>query len=129
MVELGRSDDVRKRNRSRILAVLRRNGSASRKGISARTGLSASTVSAITSELLDERVILRPDEDAPANLGRGRPQVRLALNPATGSVASVVLQLDAISVAVTGYAGNRIAERDIPFPARSRPNPASSSRR
>ena len=118
MVELGRSDDVRKRNRSRILAVLRRNGSASRKGISARTGLSASTVSAITSELLDERVILRPDEDAPANPGRGRPQVRLALNPAAGSVASVVLQLDAISIAVTDYAGNRIAERNIPFSAR-----------
>ena len=118
MVELGGSDDVRKRNRSRILAVLRRNGSASRKGISARTGLSASTVSAITSELLDEQVIQRPNEDTPANLGRGRPQVRLVLNPAAGSVVSVVLQLDAVSVAVTDYAGNRIAERDIPFSAR-----------
>ncbi len=118
MVELGRSDDVRKRNRSRILAVLRRNGSASRKGISTRTGLSASTVSAITSELLDEGVILRPHEEAPAHIGRGRPQVRLALNPDAGSVASVVLQLDAISAAITDYAGNRIAERDIPYSAR-----------
>ncbi len=118
MVELGRSDDVRKRNRSRVLAVLRRNGSASRKGISTRTGLSASTVSAITSELLEEGVILRPNDEAPAHIGRGRPQVRLALNPTAGSVASVVLQLDAISVAITDYAGNRIAERDMPYSAR-----------
>lgn len=119
MAELGRSDDVRKRNRSRILAVLRRNASASSKGICARTGLSASTVSAITSELLEERVIIRIDENAPANPGRGRPQVRLALNPDAALVASIVLQVDAISASLTDYAGTRIAERDLPFPARS----------
>ncbi len=119
MAELGRSDDVRKRNRNRILAVLRRNSSASSKGICARTGLSASTVSAITSELLDEEVIIRQDENAPASSGRGRPQVRLALNPSAALVASIVLQVDAISVSITDYAGNRLAERDLPFSARN----------
>jgi predicted NBD/HSP70 family sugar kinase len=118
VVELGRSDDVRKRNRSRILAVLRRNSSASSKGICARTGLSASTVSAITSELLDEQVIVRLAENAPANLGRGRPQVRLALNTEAALVASIVLQLDAISVSINDYAGNRIAEQVRAFSAR-----------
>ncbi len=118
MVELGRSDDVRKRNRQRILSVLRRHGTASRKGISARTGLSASTVSAITSELLEERVIRRIEDDGPSNAGRGRPQVRLALDPRAGLVASVVLQVDVISVAVSDYAGNRIAQRDMAFAAR-----------
>ncbi|MCR9135330.1 MAG: ROK family transcriptional regulator [Alphaproteobacteria bacterium] len=119
MVELGRSDDVRKRNRRRILSVLRHQVSASSKGICARTGLSASTVSAITSELLDEAVITRVDDDAQTNPGRGRPQVRLALNPDAALVASIVLQVDAISVSLTDYAGARIAERDLPFPARS----------
>lgn len=119
MANVGRSDDVRKRNRSRILAVLRRTSSASSKGICARTGLSASTVSAITSELLDEQVITRVDDNAPANPGRGRPQVRLALNPDAALVASIVLQVDAISVSLTDYAGTKIAERDLPFPARS----------
>lgn len=119
MPELGRSDDVRKRNRSRILAVLRRNSSASSKGICARTGLSASTVSAITSELLEEQGIIRLDENSRSNPGRGRPQVRLALNPNAALVASIVLQVDAISVSLTDYAGNRVADRDLPFSARS----------
>ena len=118
MVELGRSDDVRKRNRGRILDVLRRNDSASSKGICARTGLSASTVSAITSELLEEGLIKRADAASPSNSGRGRPQVRLALNPNAATVASIVLQLDYLSVSVSDYTGKRISDCKVPFPAR-----------
>lgn len=118
MAETGRSDDMRKRNRKRILTVLRRNGSVSRTEICARTGLSASTVSAITSELLEEGVISRAADILSTQPGRGRPQVRLALNPKAGLVVSVVLQVDAISVAISDYAGNRIAARDRTFSAR-----------
>ncbi|MCY6381294.1 ROK family transcriptional regulator [Hoeflea prorocentri] len=118
MVELGRSDDVRKRNRSRILHVLRRNGPVSRKGISARTGLSASTVSAITSELIDETVIIATGRDDPTSLGRGRPQIRLALNPRAALVAAVMVQLDNISVCISDYCGERVADVDRAFRAR-----------
>lgn len=118
MVELGRSDDVRKRNRSRILHVLRRNGPVSRKGICSRTGLSASTVSAITSELLEEAVILATGRDGPAGLGRGRPQIRLALNPRAALVAAVMVQLDRISVCISDYCGDRLADVDRSFRAR-----------
>ena len=118
MAETGRSDDMRKRNRRRILTVLRRGGPASRTRISARTGLSASTVSAITSELLEEGVISRATDPFATQSGRGRPQVHLALEPKVGLVASVVLQVDAISVAISDYAGNRIAARDRVFSAR-----------
>ena len=110
MVELGRSDDVRKRNRSRILNVLRSDAPMSRKVICAKTGLSPSTVSAITSELLDEAIIVISGGDAPANLGRGRPQVRLSLNPDAALVASAVLQLDRVSATISDYTGNTVAE-------------------
>ena len=118
VVELGRSDDVRKRNRSRILAALRRNGPMSRKGICAKTGLSASTVSAITSELIDEAVLVVPGKEGSASLGRGRPQVRLALNPKAALVASAVVQLDRVSATISDYTGQRIAEIDQPLRAR-----------
>lgn len=117
MVDFGRSDDVRKQNRSRILAVLRRHGSASRKGICTRTGLSASTVSAITSELLEEGLIRRVEEEAEPKSKRGRPQVRLALDPTIGIVASLVVQVDAISVELSDYAGNRVSGCDVSFAA------------
>ena len=118
MAELERSDDVRKRNRAGILGVLRHNTSRSRKGICAKTGLSASTVSAITSELLDEGIIVIMEATATENSGRGRPQVRLALNPAAALVASIVLQLDRVSVTISDYAGNIVAGIDRAFEAR-----------
>lgn len=118
VAELERSDDVRKRNRARILGVLRHNTSRSRKGICAKTGLSASTVSAITSELLDEGIIVIMEATATENSGRGRPQVRLALNPAAALVASIVLQLDRVSVTISDYAGNIVAGIDRAFEAR-----------
>ncbi|MCP4316990.1 MAG: ROK family transcriptional regulator [Hyphomicrobiales bacterium] len=118
MVELGRSNDVRKRNRSRILAVLRRDAPMSRKGICAKTGLSASTVSAITSELLEEAVIVISGGEIPANLGRGRPQVRLALNPDAALVASAVLQVDRVSATISDYSGKVAANVSLDFHAR-----------
>ncbi|MEX3009829.1 ROK family protein [Hoeflea sp. TYP-13] len=118
MVELGRSDDVRKRNRSRILAVLRRDAPMSRTGICAKTGLSPSTVSAITSELLDEAIIVISGGEGPANLGRGRPQVRLALNPDAALVGSAVLQLDRVSVTISDYSGKSVAQIGRDFRAR-----------
>lgn len=111
MVDFGRSDDVRKRNRGRILSVLRRQGAVSRKDIGMLTGLSASTVSAITSELLDERSIRQLDDNGNTKSSRGRPQIRLELDADVGTVAAIVLQVDALSVVLSDYAGNRIAER------------------
>lgn len=118
MAEPDRSDDVRKRNRARILAVLRRHGTMSRTGISATTSLSPSTVSAITSELLEEDTITIVDDISPAPVGRGRPQVRLHLNPEAALVASAVVQLDRISATVSNYSGEIIAETSTVFRAR-----------
>ena len=118
MVDFGRSDDVRKRNRRRILTVLRRYANVSRKHISQETGLSASTVSAITSELLDEAVIVSLQGTEDGALRRGRPQVRLSLNPNAALVASAVQQLDRIAVTVCDYTGKTVAEIDRAFRAR-----------
>lgn len=122
MAEPERSDDVRKRNRGRVLAALRRHGALSRKDISATTSLSPSTVSAITSELLEEDVICIAGGIPPAPVGRGRPQVQLALNPDAALVASAVVKLDRISATVSNYAGEKIAVTTSMFrPRRASP--------
>ncbi|CAN0598471.1 unnamed protein product, partial [Laminaria digitata] len=96
-----RSDDVRKRNRRRILAAVRRGNLVSRTDIGQQTGLSAATVSAITSSLLQEGLLMLPPAmgEAPAG-GRGRPKVALAINPDAGLVGSVIFQFNRISAAL-----------------------------
>ena len=103
------SDDVRNRNRRRILAAVRRSGEASRTEISQQTGLSPATVSAITSDFIDEGVLLSPTQ-AISVTGRGRPQVALSANPAAALVCSVYFQLNYVSAAIVDYSGKSISE-------------------
>jgi predicted NBD/HSP70 family sugar kinase len=100
-----RSDDVRRSNRRRILAAVRRKGAMSRTDISRETGLSAATVSAITSDFIAENVLIGPARvEASAN-GRGRPKVDLSLNPGAGIVGAMNFQLNSITAAIVDYAG------------------------
>ena len=112
MVTISRSDDVRVRNRQRVIAAVRRGSAASRTDISTQTGLSAATVAAITSDLIDEGVLktltIKPPDHAVA--GRGRPQVALTMNPEFATVCAVYFQLNFISASIVDYSGEIIAE-------------------
>jgi predicted NBD/HSP70 family sugar kinase len=116
VVKIARPDDVRRQNRRHVLAAARRAGSLSRTELAARTGLSASTVSAITSALIGEGVLAeRRDQDRSAEAERagnrrGRPQVILDFSPEAATVAVVVLAINSLSVALVDYAGATIAE-------------------
>ncbi|HEY4193107.1 MAG TPA: sugar kinase, partial [Mesorhizobium sp.] len=107
-----RHDDLRRRNRAMVISAVRRAaGEASRTAVAAETGLSHSTISAISSDLIAEG-ILNESRDAPPSLKRGRPQVGLALNARATSVLSVVLSLNFLSIAVIDYAGGVIAQEE-----------------
>ena len=107
-----RHDDLRRRNRALVLSAVRRSvGHVSRTAIAAETGLSHSTISAISSDLIAEG-ILNESKDAPPALKRGRPQVGLTLNPQAAFVLSVVLSLNFLSIAVIDYAGAVVAQED-----------------
>ncbi len=104
------SDLVRKQNRAVVIAALRKVGRLSRTELSTETGLSPSTVSAITSDLMSENVVLEVSEtDASANR-RGRPQIALALNPARATVAAVELSLNRLSVTISDYTATVLKE-------------------
>ncbi len=105
MTAVTRSDDVRRQNRRVVISTLRSGNRLSRTDICARTGLSASTVSAITADLIEEG-ILREIRDAEApSMRRGRPQVALGLNPEAATVVAVVLSMNSLSAALIDYAG------------------------
>lgn len=108
-----RSDDLRSSNRRRVLSALRRQRIASRTDISAVTGLSPATVSAITADFLEEGIVLQAPVEGTTISGRGRPQVALALNPTCAVVGAVHFQLNRISVVIADYSGNPTAEYSI----------------
>ena len=105
-----RHDDLRRRNRAMVIAAVRRSGQPSRTEIAATTGLSHSTISAISSDLIGEGILAESKASEAVALRRGRPQVGLGLNPEAAAVMTVVLSLNFLSVAVIDYAGQVIAE-------------------
>ncbi len=108
--EIARPDDVRRQNRRLVLTALRRHGSLSRTDIVAQTGLSPSTVSAITTALITEGIIGESRDSDIASNRRGRPQVALTLNPEIGTIAAVELALNLVHTVLFDYKGQIISE-------------------
>ncbi|MGX5845756.1 ROK family protein [Mesorhizobium sp. PL10] len=105
-----RHDDLRRRNRAMVISAVRRAGQPSRTEIAATTGLSHSTISAISSDLIAEGILAESKPGETGALKRGRPQVGLGLNPEAAAVMTVVLSLNFLSVTVIDYAGQVVAE-------------------
>lgn len=105
-----RHDDLRRRNRAMVIAAIRRGGQPSRTEIAATTGLSHSTISAISSDLIGEGILVQTKAGEPTSLRRGRPQVAIALNPDAATVATVVLSLNSVSATIIDYSGQVVAD-------------------
>lgn len=93
-----------------VISAVRRAGQPSRTEIAATTGLSHSTISTISSDLIGEGILAESKGGEPALMKRGRPQVGLALDPDAAAIVAVVLSLNSLSAALIDYAGNTIAE-------------------
>src|SRR5687768_18386842 len=113
-----RHDDLRKRNRAMVIMAVRRAFQPSRTEIARATGLSHSTISAISSDLIAEGILAETKSGEAVSLKRGRPQVALALKPEAAAVVTIVLALNFLSVAVVDYA--RSEERRVGKECRSR---------
>jgi predicted NBD/HSP70 family sugar kinase len=107
-----RHDDLRRRNRAMVIAAVRRAGQPSRTEIASATGLSHSTISAISSDLIAEGVLEQIKGADAASARRGRPQVALGLAPEAASVAVVVLSLNFLAFTVFDYAGRVAIHRE-----------------
>lgn len=100
---------VRRTHEERILGVLREHGALSRTQIGRAVGLSRTTLSEITSELLDRGAIVIVDTDAALREGRGRPAERLALDPASGQFMGVDFGHRRVHVAIADAAHEIVA--------------------
>jgi predicted NBD/HSP70 family sugar kinase len=111
-----RHDDLRRRNRAMVISAIRRAGQPSRTEIAAATALSHSTISAITSDLIAEGMLIESrGSDAPAQK-RGRPQVAVGLNPDAAAIVAVVLSMNSLSAALIDYSGATIADERRKLP-------------
>jgi len=88
-------DLMRAINRFTILHAIRDAGEISRVDISRRTGLSQATVTGITADLLQEKMLL--EQPGGKSIG-GRKPVPLALNPGGAYTVGVHLSVDLINV-------------------------------
>jgi predicted NBD/HSP70 family sugar kinase len=107
-----RHDDLRRRNRAMVIAAVRRAHQPSRTEIAFATGLSHSTISAISADLLAEGILAEIKAGEHPTARRGRPQVALSLNPQACSVIVAVLSLNDLSAAIVDYSGAFVAEEN-----------------
>ncbi|MEV6347327.1 ROK family transcriptional regulator [Actinoplanes sp. NPDC051851] len=100
---------VRRAHEERVLAILRECGTLSRAQIAARSGLSRTTLSEITGDLLGRGAIVKVTTDAHQRAGSGRPAELLALDPRSGQFLGVDLGHTRVRVVVTDAAHEIIA--------------------
>jgi predicted NBD/HSP70 family sugar kinase len=111
--------DIRRQNRSILLSKLFFDGPLSRLELSQLTGLSSATVSTVTAELIDDRLIV---EAGQVESGGGRPRVLLRVDPAYGYVVGVDVGETGVTVELFDIALRRLASVVRPV-ASHRPDP------
>lgn len=105
-----RSDDLRVRNRHRVMTAVRRGGGLSRIDIARAAGLSAATVTAIVAEFVEHEILVTVEENDRQRSGRGRPKTALAINPDVAVVVTTVFKRNSVASAVFDYAGGIVCE-------------------
>jgi len=109
-------DQIRRQNRSIILQALRRDGPMARIDLGQKTRLSPATVTAITSDLLEQDLILSLESEEPKTpQARGRPRTLLRLNPDAVYSVCVRLSVNNIDLALVDFAGGVMRDKRTHF--------------
>jgi predicted NBD/HSP70 family sugar kinase len=115
--------DLRRRNRSSVLSALFFDGPRSRHELGQRTGLSAGTVSNVTAELIDERLVV---EAGLVESDGGRPRVLLRMDPGHHRIIGVELGETGVTIELFDLGMASLATLDRPLDPAS-PDPAEVS--
>lgn len=103
MMQTTGTEFLRRRNRARILSVLREAGAVSHTELADKSGLSSASVSKITGELEVERIIEKKEEVKGA--GRGRPRVLFQQSATAAYLVDIRVVLDKMVFSLVDYAG------------------------
>lgn len=98
-------DSSRHDNTLAVIRTLRERGPVARVDLGALNGISSATVTSISADLLQQRLIteLPPDGSRPS--GRGRPKTLIRLAPEAACVICVKLSINELQLVVGNYAG------------------------
>jgi predicted NBD/HSP70 family sugar kinase len=113
--------DLRRRNRAALLSRLFFDGPLSRHELGHLTGLSAATVSNVTAELVDERLVT---EAGLVDSDGGRPRVLLRVDPAYAHVVGIDVGETGVKVELFDLAMTRVATVEHGLPS-VRPAPGA----
>jgi predicted NBD/HSP70 family sugar kinase len=120
-------------NRDRLVEVLRRQGPLPRVELARSTGLSFPAISAITSKLMAEDLLVEAETDAATSWPddsdeddtdglngrrRGRPAVLLTLNPEFGRIIAVSLRMNLIETLIADFSGSALAQSRLELTTR-----------
>lgn len=105
---------MREINKYNVLETIRRHGKISRVEISERTLLSGTTVSAITSALLEEGLIQAIHTKTNGDTQRGRPRVLLDLIPDAAYVVGIMITERRTTTTLANFKGEAIASVQVP---------------
>ncbi len=108
MMNKADSDLIRRQNRHLVLESLRFAGRAPRTELGRLTGLSLATITSITTQLLNEGLLVEDANAAQPAPRRGRPTVDLALNPRAAHVVAVKISIDRFELVLADYTGTRM---------------------
>ncbi|MEV6299688.1 ROK family protein [Actinoplanes sp. NPDC051861] len=97
--------DVRATNLAVVLRHLRVNGPSSRAAIAASTGLNKATVSSLTSDLIDQRLLR---ETGLTGNRIGRPSTALALDGSAYAAIGLQVTADRLTALAVDYAGEQL---------------------
>ncbi|NGZ77859.1 ROK family transcriptional regulator [Saccharibacillus alkalitolerans] len=103
---------VKKLNKSIVLDTIRRNGPLSRTDVSERTGLNKATVSNLTLELLEQKLV---EETGLGASSGGRKPLMLLFNGAAGCAIGIELGVTLVKAALTDLKGGILLERSAPL--------------
>jgi glucokinase-like ROK family protein len=104
---------IKSHNLSRTLLMLLRHRSVSRVRLAQMTGLSATTITNLIGELLEQGIVVEDSDERAAKRGRrgvGRPEVALRLAPEARYAVGVHIGVGSVSVAVTGLLAQPLCE-------------------
>jgi predicted NBD/HSP70 family sugar kinase len=113
----GRKELIRDLNRSLVLNLVREHGALSRADLARATGLSPSTVTAITASLLADGFLLedaQPGTSADRGGMIGRPATLLRVDPGAGHVIGIKLAPETLTAAVADLAATPLASVTLP---------------
>jgi len=115
----GRRELIRDLNRTLVLNLVREREGLSRASLARISGLSPSTVTSVTSSLLDDGYLLEDEqpEQPPAGLGRsaiGRPATMLRVDPAAGHAIGIKVTTDTLTAAITDLAAAPLGTATVP---------------